>query len=258
MSSGAEKDINMNELKKILRKILRYQSKQQAPANQTLNEAINFNKKCIFIAVPKTGTTSIRTQIKQKGAPLIKNPHLNIVQIRDALYVYLLIQALGRNKSFPSASVSSDAALRLKAKETFDGFFKFSAVRNPWARAVSLYSRREGVRSKNKLSFEKFCKNHFYASDTCYHPTLHQNQFDWLCNEHGQCMMDYVYKLENFNESIDEIAELTNGRILLKKEHANRNSNSKSHSYRDIYTEETKKLIAERFEKDIDTFKYTF
>lgn len=230
----------------------------KAPGHPILNEAVNYDKQCIFIAVPKTGTTSVRAQLKQQGAPLIENSHLNIVQIRDSLYAYFLKEALGENENFPSDSVLSDADVRSKAKEVFDSFFKFSAVRNPWARAVSLYSRREGVKTKGKISFEVFCKNHIYASDTCHHPTLHQNQLDWLCDENGQFIMDYVYKLENFDKAITEIAERTNGRVRLERKSANRNPSSASRSYRDLYTEETTKIIAKRFEKDIDYFKYTF
>ena len=70
--------------------------------------------------------------------------------------------------------------------------------------------------------------------------------------------MDYVYKLENFGQAINEIAERTNGLIQLESNIANRNPSSRAHSYRDLYTEETKKVIAKRFEKDIDYFKYTF
>lgn len=245
-------------LTRIIRKAIGNTSKPQAPERLLLNEAVNFEKQCIFIAVPKTGTTSIRSQLRQQGAPLIGNPHLNIVQVRDCIYVYFLKQALGKNRNFPSESISSNADLRSKAKEVFDSFFKFSAVRNPWARTVSLYSRREGVQTKDKISFEEFCKNHIYASDTCRHPTLHQNQLDWLCDENGQCIMDYVYRLEDFDLAINEIAERTNGRVQPERKNANRNPNSDSRSYRDLYTEETRKLIAQRFEKDIDYFKYIF
>lgn len=76
--------------------------KTSKPTQQMIvNQAVNFDKECIFIAVPKTGTTSIRSQLKQEGTPLIKNAHLNIIQIRDCLYVYLLKQAVGGNTSFP-------------------------------------------------------------------------------------------------------------------------------------------------------------
>ena len=57
---------------------------------QIVNEAVHLEKNWIFIAIPKTGTTSIRTQLKQKGVPLIPNPHLNILQVRDAINFFFL------------------------------------------------------------------------------------------------------------------------------------------------------------------------
>ena len=238
-------------------KLLKHHSIPQAEF-QTLNEAVNFEKQCIFIAVPKTGTNSIRSQLRQPGLPLIGHPHLNIIQIRDSLFVYFLRQALGKNTNFPTGLIPSDSDIHAKANKTFESFFKFSAVRNPWARAVSLYFRRDGVMTSDKLSFEEFCENHINASDTCHHPTLHQNQLDWLCDENGKCIMDYVYKLEDFDGAIKEISERTHGRVQLERKMANRNPDSGSGSYWKFYTDRTKKLIAKRFEKDIDYFKYSF
>lgn len=109
-----------------------------------------------------------------------------------------------------------------------------------------------------QLSFDDFCKKHFYASDTCFHPTLHKNQLDWLCDDEENLLMDYVYKLENFDDAITEIAERTDGRIQLVNRRANSNPNSLASKYRELYTEETRRIIAQRFEKDIEYFKYTF
>lgn len=250
----------MSLLPRIIRKITANPPESAPPVEEhlILNEAVNFEKECIFIAIPKTGTTSIRTQLRQRGTALIPNPHLNILQVRDSLYPFLLRQALGQNDSFPSKTAPCDADLRAQAKRIFDGFFKFSAVRNPWARAVSLYFRCEGITVKDRLSFDAFCRSHTHASDTCKHPTLHLNQLDWLCDENGRCLTDYVYKLEDFDRAIDEIAQRTNGRIRLYSKKENVNPNSGSDSYRELYTEETKKLIASRFQKDIDFFGYTF
>jgi hypothetical protein len=166
--------------------------------------------------------------------------------------------ALGNNTSFPSESIPTDTDLRARANEVFQTYFKFSGVRNPWARAVSLYYRREGVQVSDRLTFEEFCRDHLFASDTCRHPTLHKNQLDWLCDESGTCLMDYVYKIEELNKALHEIAERTEGRLQLISKRENVNPNSRSSNYRDLYSEETKRIIARRFEKDIDYFKYTF
>ncbi|MCH2046605.1 MAG: sulfotransferase family protein [Saprospiraceae bacterium] len=233
-------------------------SKFQSPQPLIINEAVNFDKEVIFIAVPKTGTTSIRVQLRGVGEPIVPNPHLNILQIRDLFYIYFLKKYLGNNRDFPNNNVLSDLDIRQTADQTFRQFFKFAAVRNPWARAVSLYYRREGVQMSQEQSFEEFCTQHIYASDTCFHPTLHQNQLDWLCDEQENCIVDYVYKVEDFQQAIREIKAQTNGRVCLEMKEANKNPNSRSANYRDLYNDKTRKMIAKRFEKDIDYFKYTF
>jgi len=222
------------------------------------NEAVNFDKRVIFIAVPKSGTTSVRTQLAQRGTPFIATPHLSILQVRDALYTYLLLRSLGANRSFPSQGVRSDADVRAAAKDIFESFFKFAAVRNPWDRAVSLYLRREGLVVSERISFETFCKHHLYASDTCHFPTLHRNQLDWLCDEDGRCLMDYTYRLEDFNAAIGEIAARTDGRVQLEMRRENVRRDTAAGDYRQYYSDETRKIVAARFEKDIDYFKYTF
>lgn len=220
-----------------------------------INEAVNIEKKCIFVAIPKTGTTSVRSQIKQKGFPLVKSQHLNINQIQKSIYMFLLINSLEKNTTFPSNTIP-DKIIQIKANEIFNEYFKFSAVRNPWARAVSLYSRKEGV--KVNCSFEEFIEKHTHASDTCFHPTLHKNQLDWICDENDKIIIDYVYKLEEFEQAIKIIEEKTNGNLKLVNEIKNKNQNSNSKKYREMYNEKTKNIIAKNFEKDIDFFKYTF
>ena len=52
--------------------------------------------------------------------------------------------------------------------------------------------------------------------------------------------MDYVYKLENFDEAIKEIEERTDGRIKIESRDANKNPKSRSQNYRELYTDITK------------------
>jgi len=223
-----------------------------------INEAIDLDKKIIFIAITKTGTTSIRSQLQQVGEPWLKPSHLSIIQIRDLIYPYLLKQNLANNHSFPNNNRVSDQQLREQAKGIFNDCFKFSTVRNPWARAVSLYYRSEGMQLSNRMTFQEFCKQHSFASDTCQNPTLHRNQYDWHCDEKGNNLMDYVFKIEEFDQAISTLYERTNGKINLKPIQRNNNPKSPSKQYQAMYNEQTKKLIANRFEKDIDLFKYTF
>ena len=242
----------MKYLQKLKRRILAARRPKQ------LNGAVNFDLEAIFIAVPKTGTTSIRDQISPKGPYLIPEDHLNLVQVRDLLYPHFLARALNRNRGFPPEGVATDAEVRARARAAFDDFFKFSGVRNPWARAVSLYYRSEGVQIASEMSFAEFCAQHRHASDTCLKPTLHHAQADWLTDETGRIAVDYVYKIEELDTAIVAIRERTGGRINLEHLKRNVNQRSKSETYRDVYDDTTRQLIARHFEKDIDTFKYTF
>ena len=225
---------------------------------QIVNEAVHLEKNWIFIAIPKTGTTSIRTQLKQTGVPLIPNPHLNILQVRDAINFFFLTKNLAVNKTFPTEKVKTYSQIKDESKNFFSNAFKFASVRNPWERAVSLFYRKEGVRNQQSLSFDSFIENHFFASDTCVHPTLHKNQFDWISDENEKILLDYIFKLENFSKAVRDINERTNGLIRLQDTVANKNRSSRSSEYRDLYSDKTKKMIAQRFEKDIDSFQFTF
>lgn len=224
------------------------------------NEAVNFDKRIIFIAIPKTGTTSIRKQLSVKGPKFIPNSHLSILQVRDGLYTYFLKQALASNKHFPTDTdeVLSDAEIRRMSAEIFDGFFKFASVRNPWARTVSLYNRREGTQVSADTSFTEFCRGLRYASDTCLHPTRANCQLDWLIDETGALAVDHVIRLEDLNNGISHVNAATDGRVALKNQHRNRNPVSTAESYRVQYTEETRLIVGDLFKRDIDFFGYTF
>jgi len=222
------------------------------------NEAVNLEKRCVFVAIPKTGTTSVREQIRLPGRPLVAAPHLDVIQIRQALDFFLLLKALGRNHEFPSSGVLDNREITEQSDRLWGSAFKFAAVRNPWARAVSLYFRREGVSVRSQMSFEEFCEKHAYASDTCVYPTRHLNQVDWLIGKDGRIAVDYVYKIEKYSDAIRAIADLTDGRVELKVRKSNVNPQSKSTRYRDLYNDRTRKIIRKRFEKDIDIFEYSF
>lgn len=249
----------LSSAKSIVRKLVKGRPTQ--PTLPTIpNEAVNFERKAIFIAVPKTGTTSIRRQLSQQGSKMIPNPHLTILQVRDSLYTYFLLQELERNHSFPTDMdrVASDEEIRKRAARTFDAFFKFGSVRNPWARTLSLYKRREGVQVSSKCDFESFCEQLRYASDTCRHPTRVKNQMDWLVDENGNLLVDYVLKLEERDKGIREIFALTEGRLELENLHLNKNLERAEEAYRDVYSPKARNHVEALFRRDIEFFGYEF
>ena len=126
---------------------------------------ISHRHKCIFVEVPKTGSSSIRAIIGKSP-----KPHMDLSEIKKVMetcwtpydelkhrileYLYLL-----RSKR-RCAEIG---------RQQFNSYFKFGFVRNPWDRVVSLYERTEPLQMKDKMSFDQFVNWIQYSSSTCIH-----------------------------------------------------------------------------------------
>ena len=177
--------------------------------------------KCIFVEVPKTGSTSIRSII---GEP--PKPHLNIWQI------------------FNSTSA-----------EKFGSYFKFGFVRNPWDRAVSLYERKEGLKLKSRMSFEQFIEWMRFASCTCLHPVPHRYQLDWFVSPHGDVIVDFIGRFETLQADWQRIAARLGTQAQLPRLNVNP---ERPRDYASYYSERTRRIVAERFAVDVEYFGYRF
>lgn len=207
--------------------------------------------KCIFIEVPKTGSSSIRSLL---GKPL--KPHLNICQMRSIMQHYPSYYRHSRNRLLASYYELVAPNKRMaKGEGEFGSYFKFGFVRNPWDRVVSLYLRTEGLQMRNEMSFDKFVSWIKYSSSTSKHPTPHVNQLDWLVDPHGQLLVDFIGRFENLENDWKTISK----RINLPKAlpHKNRNRAKNKH-YTEYYTLTTKQIIQEKFKTDIEYFQYQF
>ena len=177
--------------------------------------------KCIFVEVPKTGSSSIRSIIGHPG-----KPHLNICQIANEIAV-----------------------------EKFDSYFKFGFVRNPWDRAVSLYERKQGLQLKSKMTFDEFIEWMKFSSSTCIHPVPHRYQLDWFVNPHGDVIVNFIGKFENLQDDWGKVSS----RLGINRELPKLNVNpEKIRHYTEYYSDKTRKIILERFAVDIEYFNYEF
>jgi len=201
--------------------------------------------KCIFVEVPKTGSTSIRDVI---GHP--KKAHLDIWQIKhemenDRNHYQLLTKVF---LLFNKRKIKEIGENRFKA------YFKFGFVRNPWDRVVSLYIRK-GRKVATDLSFEEFVEWINLSSDTCIHPTPHKNQLDWFTDPDRNVIVDFIGKFEKLEEDWKFICSKLGINVALP--HSNKNESSRKH-YTEYYTDKTKRIIGEKFKVDIEYFGYKF
>jgi hypothetical protein len=176
--------------------------------------------KCIFVEVPKTGSSSIRAVI---GHPA--KPHLNICQIANEI-----------------------------DDDRFRRYFKFGFVRNPWDRAVSLYERNEGLRVKDRMNFDEFIEWMKFSSSTCLHPVPHRYQLDWFVDPHGNVIVDFIGRFETLDVDWATIA----ARLGIDAQLPHENANPRARHYTEYYNERTRQTIAERFAIDIEYFGYEF
>lgn len=182
---------------------------------------INHQLKCIFVEIPKTASTSVRSIV---GAP--QKPHLNIYQICQSL-----------------------------PADQFQAYFKFSFVRNPWDRVVSLYERNEGLQLKNKMTFEEFVDWIQFSSATCLHPVPHRYQLDWLVDTNGRVMVNAIGRYESIEDDWAKIAAKLSVSPTLPRLNENR---SKKRHYTEYYTDKTRDIIRRKFSVDIEAFQYDF
>jgi chondroitin 4-sulfotransferase 11 len=150
--------------------------------------------------------------------------------------------------------------------DDWDEYFKFAFVRNPWDRLVSWYSMvttmpREGNElwryvHDNSSTFEEFiynCTDEVEIKEGV-HYSFAYNQLDYVTDDHGNMLVDFIGRLENFDEDIQEVF-LRIGFELEAVPHKNRSGHQ---HYSTFYTPETEMIVRERFKRDIEYFGYEF
>lgn len=162
-------------------------------------------------------------------------------------------------------------------QQEFEDYFKFSFVRNPWARLVSEYKWRGYYR---KWRFKDWLNDAFPEPGWTDHWRHVMPQYDYLFDSNGNCLVDYIGHVENFNDDFNEVREQV-GVKLPDVPHANKSIKSKKagtfdslqfikqfckefrskeklhKSYLSYYDRQTWEWVSKRYKKDIITFNYT-
>lgn len=143
----------------------------------------------------------------------------------------------------------------------YASYFKFGYVRNPWDRMVSYYHMMKEnptsnaghalwdyFRKINPDNFEEFldkCVDDTFVGNSLMN--FATNQIDYFVDKNGVLLVDYIGKVEEHlvDNPLGLDIPLTNASSIKK-------------DYRSFYTDYTRKLIAERFKRDIEYFGYTY
>lgn len=177
----------------------------------------------------------------------------------------------------PNHAFATDGIAKL-GRSTWDSYYSFGFVRNPWDRLVSWYEvifntpqprdLPSNVHLNNALwnyarenadSFETFIK---HCTDTItedrdgftYTKSFAKNQLDYFTDEQGKIATSFIGLHEHLHEDFDRIRKEVN----LPDHPLPHRNESHRRDYRAYYTDETRDLVAERFARDIEYFGYSF
>lgn len=144
--------------------------------------------------------------------------------------------------------------------QNWDAAYKFTVVRNPWDKVVSLYEYR---RKKNKtqiasrnITFTEWVRmTHGQDRNSFYYDNVKsfQPQVEWLKDDEGTIAIDFVARFETLHADFDQIREA----IGTKADLPHLNASSRK-SYKDYYSDETREIVARWYHEDIEVFAYTF
>lgn len=165
-----------------------------------------------------------------------------------------------------------EPALRARAVlgDEFESFYRFAFVRNPWDRLVSWYAmiRQKGAAQpadrlnrlwryvlENSSSFEEFILNCTATiNDVDGRKSFLHNQVDYISDQEGRRMVDWVGRYESFAADARAVLD----RIGLREVEIPHVNRSRHLHYSAYYTPRTRDVVAERYERDIRAFGYSF
>jgi hypothetical protein len=140
--------------------------------------------------------------------------------------------------------------------EKYKEYYFCGFTRNPWERILSWYSliyfKDQKSIPEERKRFEKFLETDAASDFTSQF--FHYNTLDYFSNTKGEVIVD---KILHYADLKNEIKVLFNHFNLSLSEIPLINETS-SKNYRDYYTDKSIDLIAQKCEKDIHYFNYTF
>jgi len=209
---------------------------------------ISFEHNFLFVHIPKTGGTSIRSALEPyqtDASSAFPNPVLRRLGINVNHY-------LGGYRSFQFRKHEriKTGARRLPS-DVFDAMFKFCFVRNPWDLLVSNYSyvkckkQHKRYRRTSSLSFAEFIE-FAVAKEIGFQKPI-------VSTTSGELLVDRVGKFETLVEDFQSMASKL--QIDAKLPHLNRVTRP---NYREYYDRRSIARVTDCYRDDIEAFEYEF
>jgi Sulfotransferase family len=208
---------------------------------------LSYTHRYIFIHVYRTGGQSVSKALE---------PYSAASRGRLARVPILRRAELARLHALRHHNYGHISARELRAAlpaEQFGSFFKFAFVRNPWSWLVSVYHYvRQNPDHPFHSEWQSFRSFDHYL-DWRVNTLGPELQSEFLCDEAGDLLVDFVGHHETLSEDFARVCE----RIGIPCSLPHKNS-SAHHDFREYYSPDTRALVAEAYRDDIERFGYGF
>jgi len=219
---------------------------------------ISHKHKFVFVSVPKTASTTIRSCLSQYSDILYHGD-------KEKLIIHYPRGWKPRIKVFEHARLE-----HIKEFIELTDYFSFCFVRNPFEIALSNYLFFQ--KSIEEWDVDLEGKNRFKDVYNAYKETLKNSSTfrEWIVNKkncgwldeyhwnpeqfHWARDVDFIGRFENLQEDFNTVCD----KIGIRHQQLPHENKTKHKHYTEYYDDETKQIVAEKYAKDIEYFKYKF
>ena len=224
---------------------------------------ISHKHKCIFIHIPKCAGTSIESALghlenhkgrngqDHRSLRMIERPILTINTLKSRGNIVEALRGIKHQHIDKTHNCRNKYRV---SKQQFNSYYKFTVVRNPWARAFSWY--------KNVIRDEKHLEKRGLAADVSFNEFLSDHagkdmlkpQLHWIKNFSGSIQFDHIARFENLTEDISHIFK----QLRIKNCELPHEIKGTKSDFREHYDSETNDIIKSVYRDEIEIFGYSF
>ncbi len=141
--------------------------------------------------------------------------------------------------------------------------FSFAFVRNPWDRLVSAYEylKNGGIcplDAEDYLNlfskYENFKEMVLNWEEVFFDQIHFKSQSDWICDNDGNIIVDFVGKFENLQQDFDIVCD----RMQIPRKKLPHTNKTNHKHYTKYYNDEIREIVAKKYARDIEYFGYKF
>ncbi len=223
---------------------------------------ISHTHKYIFIKSEKTAGTSVEAALsKHCGGEDMVTPLGDYWFNRDerGQWIHSAMNAEGFFQHDPAAEVK-----RKLDPSIWNEYLKFTIVRNPWDRVVSLFSWE--ARNRPELQPQRRLVHKLGARFDEFAESVRQfREFvatDWKTNDRfylieGEMCVDFVIRYESLEQDLAEVCERV-GLPDVELPRLKAGLRKAGHHYSEYYDDDSREIVAVRHESDLRVFGYGF